>query len=148
MNSPDDNDPLERLIDDTLHDLPLRQAPEQLQRRVLAAIADGASQPWWRKSFAHWPLPARVAFCMACLGLVKVAIDASMWLVTALKPPSLNIESTALVVGFKALVALHSSLANSIPLPWFYGALAALAVMYAAVFGIGAVAYRTLYAAR
>ena len=37
---------------------------------------------------------------------------------------------------------------HSIPPLWFYGGVAAVAAMYVALFGLGAAAYRTLYAGR
>jgi hypothetical protein len=56
---------LERFIDKALRDQPLQRAPSDLQSKVMAAIAHRATTPWWRSSFAHWPMAARVLFLAA-----------------------------------------------------------------------------------
>jgi hypothetical protein len=40
---------------------------------------------------------------------------------------------------------LDAALVRAIPLDWLYGVLAAGTLLYAALFGLGAAAYRTLY---
>jgi hypothetical protein len=40
---------------------------------------------------------------------------------------------------------LDSALSGAIPPEWLYAALAAGAILYGALFGLGAAAYRTLY---
>jgi hypothetical protein len=39
----------------------------------------------------------------------------------------------------------EAALVRAVPPDWLYGAMAAGAVLYAALFGLGAAAYRTLY---
>jgi hypothetical protein len=40
---------------------------------------------------------------------------------------------------------LEAALIRAVPLDWLYGAMAAGVLLYTALFGLGAVAYRTLY---
>jgi hypothetical protein len=51
----------------------------------------------------------------------------------------------ALVRGFGDFIAL---VGRSIPTLWIYGAIAFVAGLYAMLFGLGAAAYRTLWAHR
>ena len=60
MNLPPDD--LEKLIHGTVRDLPPRRAPRTLELRVLAELERRAAQPWWHKSYAHWPSPVRAGF--------------------------------------------------------------------------------------
>src|SRR6185437_10884347 len=69
---PEKTDPLEQLLDRTLHPLPLRRAPPTLQSRVLEELQRRAALPWWRRSFAHWPSAARAGFVLVCLALIGV----------------------------------------------------------------------------
>ena len=76
---------LERLVDELLRDQPLRHAPNTLEAHVFAEIARRAALPWWRKSFTHWPLLARVAFLIASYGFVRLTLLGAMSVVDALR---------------------------------------------------------------
>lgn len=73
MNSPDPRDAeWNRLF----RSLPNRAAPPSLEERVLAELARRASLPWWRRSYAAWPAPARAAFLIVsalAAGLISEA---------------------------------------------------------------------------
>src|SRR5688572_3554534 len=77
--SPKPDPKLERLIHQTLRDLPPRPAPRSLEERVFAELARRAALPWWKKSFAHWPMPARAVLLVACIGTAKLAVMAGVW---------------------------------------------------------------------
>ena len=152
---PENNNGLERLIHRTLRELPLRRAPHSLESRVLTAIAQRAALPWWRRSFGHWPPPARIAFLVLSAGLVKVALMAAVWVMggfdgaqfkDAFAPQFAWLEATSAVVS--SVVEFFDLVVRNIPSLWLYGGLAFVATMYAALFGLGATAYRTLYANR
>jgi len=152
---PNDDQKLERLIHSTLRGLPPRRAPRTLEARVLAEIERRAAQPWWRKSFANWPLPARAVFVVASAGLVKVALMAVVWVMAGFDAARFRdafstqfawMESIS-AVG-RALGDFGSATLNSIPALWLYGGAAIVLALYMALFGLGAAAYRTLYAAR
>src|ERR1700738_3597831 len=64
---------LERLLDRALRELPLRRAPLTLESRVFGELQRRAALPWWRRSFAHWPLLARAAFLVICGVLIRLA---------------------------------------------------------------------------
>jgi len=146
MTPPDDKK-LEHLIHQALHDLPPRRAPGSLELRVLAAIEQQARLPWWRQSFAHWPMPAQAAFIA-----VSIAVIAG---ILRLPPGGEAFDSfrslAANLAWFDAVGVVSAALADSvrivtrsIPPLWLYGGLTLVAGLYATLFGLGAVAYRAL----
>ena len=138
---------LERLIDGLARSQPPRRAPASLEARVFEQIT---AQPWWRKGFVHWPLWARGAFLVASVGFVRLAL-AGVMSVT-------DLVSTADVAGVDALhrtgqavsttVSLGEMLLHAIPPVWLYTGAAVGFILYAALFGLGTFAYRTLYVQR
>lgn len=143
MTQPEPNKDLERSIDRLLRGQPPRRAPAGMAERVLAEIARREARPWWQKGFHAWPAAARVFFCVACLGVVALAIELPAWLLNALDsslPQSLN-RGIALL---QVMVAVGSSITHSAPMHWVYGAAAVIALLYAAFFSAGVAAYRTL----
>ena len=145
-------DELERFIHQTLRALPVRKAPGTLEARVLAEVERRAAIPWWHKSWSYWPQPVRAAFLLLCGALVVVGgffartgFDTTQF--NAAAAPALTLAGqvwgTVRSVGdFVAMIARHVS-----PL-WFYGAIAFVVSLYAMLFGLGAAAYRTLWARR
>lgn len=153
--NPQDEQKLERVVTQALRDLPPRRAPGSLATRVQAEIARRAALPWWRKSFVHWPLAARAVFVVASAALVQLLFTAAGWI-------SAGTASTQLKTAFaselewlrltRALVDSATQSAEAVlgaisPL-WLYGGLATVVALYVALFGLGAAAYRTLYANR
>ena len=155
---PDPRDPqekLEELIHRALRDLPARRAPRSLEQRVLAELAQRAALAWWHKSFAYWPLPVRVAFIVASAGLVKVVLMATVWVMAGFDLAEVQnafAQPVAWMEGGRAvsdaLVGFCEIMLRNIPPLWLYGGLAFLAAMYAALFGLGAAAYKAFRAQR
>ena len=156
MNFPsDDQEKLERWIHRTVRDLPPRRAPRSLEERVLREIARRAALPWWRQSFVHWPLAARAVFLVCSLVLVKIVLWASVWVMAgfdgtqfqaAVAQPFTWMENGLAIVN--AVSGFFEIMLRNIPPLWFYGGLAFLAAMYAALFGLGAAAYKAVQAQR
>jgi hypothetical protein len=151
-HSPED---LEKYIHQTLRSLPARRAPLSLESRVRAAIEARAALPWWKQSFASWPVAARIAFFIGSAGLAKLAIMATVWAMAGFDGAQLtNAFSTQFAwiqTGSNVVAGIGSffgTVYRSIPPLWLYGGLAAVASLYAALFGLGAAAYRLLYANR
>jgi hypothetical protein len=152
MNEPlqPEEDRLEQLLSSTVRTLPARRAPHTLESRVLEELARRASQPWWRRSFRQWPTVARASFVAACGALVGITLLGGSWMLAGI--PSLQ-ESDALSNAWLRQAAaitgavgnLTASLVQVIPPAWFYLGLAAAALLYAFLFGLGAAAYRLLY---
>jgi hypothetical protein len=148
---PHDEARLERLIHQTLRDLPERRAPQTLEQRVLGEIARRATQPWWRQNFAHWPAGARLIF----IGVSLAAIAFLMWVAGGLNAAQarelfatpLAWIDTVRVVGH-AVGDFASATFRSIPPLWLYGGLAIVGTLYVTLFGLGAAAYRAFYAPR
>jgi len=146
---------LEKLIHQTLRSLPDRRAPRSLETRVLAAIAARAALPWWKQSFAQWPAVARVGFLIFSAGLIKVGLLAAVWAMAGFDGAQFTnafatqfawIDRISAVIG--GIGDFCSLVFHSIPTLWLYGGLALFAGIYAALFGLGATAYRALYANR
>lgn len=151
--TPEEQQKLERLIHRTLRELPTRSAPPSLESRVQAELARRAALPWWRKSFLSWPLPARAVFVVACGALVKLVLMATGWasagVSTAQVKSTFASELQWAKTGtnlFNSATDLTATLLGSIPPLWLYGGIATIVALYVALFGLGAAAYRTLYA--
>lgn len=142
---------LERLLNRTLRELPLRRAPPTLESLVLGELLRRAALPWWRRSFSHWPKSARAAFASICVALAGLGFGGWVWTLAGVR--SLSASSalarmpSARTAGaiMAALQELAAALARAIPADWLYGGLALSAALYAALFGLGVAAYRTLY---
>jgi len=141
---------LEQFIHQNLSRLPERRAPRSLERRVMAAIAARQALPWYRQSFTHWPATARAAF----LG-TGVLVVAAIIAFGGSTPAPISEAVSETQGRLDLLSSVASSLRNSadilvgrIPTLWIYGVLAVLGTAYATLFGIGATAYRTLFANR
>jgi hypothetical protein len=143
---PHDEQKLEQLIHQTLRALPHRKAPRSLESRVLAGIAARQALPWWRQSFAHWPLAVRTAFFVLAgglaAGLVLVGATGSADWLHAVRGFLAPVAQVRTVAAFVA--DLGATVFRSIPTLWFYGVVAFIASLYAALLGLGATAYRTL----
>jgi hypothetical protein len=151
MTNPMDKEQgLERAVDQALKGLPLRRAPSTLESRVINELQRRAALPWWRVSFAHWPAAPRVAFVITCIALVAATILGGVSAFVGVG--SLN-EMAALALSWAHpfLAVLSSAggvtalLVHIIPPLWLYGGMALGIVLYVALFGLGAAAYRTLY---
>ena len=150
--SPED---LEKFIHQTLRSLPARRAPHSLESRVRAAIESRSALPWWKKSFAQWPMAARVAFFVGSAGLAKLAIMGVVWAMadfdtvqftSAFSTQFAWVQTVSSVLG--GIGNFFQAVYRSIPPLYLYGGLAVLSILYAALFGLGAAAYRMLYANR
>lgn len=144
---------LEKVIHQALRSLPERRAPRSLENRVLAAIAARQNQPWWKQSFAQWPFAARGLFLLLSVSLVALLVLG--WMNAGIERPDLaNTFARPVAIwenlwtGLRALADLCMTGLRHIPTMWIYGVLGGLAMLYATVLGVGAAAYRTLYASR
>ena len=152
MTPPDHNEHLERLVHRTLRELPSRRAPRTLEQRVLAEVARRAALPWWRKSFAHWPIGARAGFLILCIGVVKLALMFGAWMMAGFDSTRFK-ESFAQAYSWlesglaiaHAITGFFEIMFRNIPPLWLYGGLGFFALMYLAFFGLGAAAYKALH---
>ncbi|HEY2634949.1 MAG TPA: hypothetical protein VGI51_09500 [Steroidobacteraceae bacterium] len=142
MTTKESPEALERLLDRALHGLPLRRAPVALESRVFGELQRRAALAWWRRSFAHWPPLARAVFLVICGALIKLAFLGGATAVAGVRSLSWAQEAGVLVASAGNLAAL---LAHTPPPAWAYEAIAVCAVLYAILFGLGAVVYRALY---
>ncbi|MDB6094371.1 MAG: hypothetical protein JWM32_1933 [Verrucomicrobia bacterium] len=146
---------LEKMIHQALRSAAPHRAPRSLEGRVLAAIEARASLPWWKQSFAQWPVAARIAFVVASAGLAKLALMAVVWVMAGFDnaqfTSAFSTQFAWVDTGLAVISSVgdaFSTLYRSIPPLWLYGGLAFFAMMYVALFGLGAAAYRTFQAQR
>ena len=143
---------LEQFIHRTLRSLPDRQAPGTLEARVLAAVERQALIPWWHKGWAYWPAAARAVFLAGATAVAGGVLLAAYTLFAGVDTSAVAAGAAAPLAAFQRVIDIAGWLAGltrhvfaGIPALWLYGGLAFVAAMYASVFGLGAVAYRTLY---
>jgi hypothetical protein len=144
---------LEVLVSQLARNQPLRRAPASLEQRVLAQLAaQRAVVPWWRKGFSHWPLSVRAVFLLATLGFVRLATAGALAVISFLGSREITGDALSWVqVGTRVAAVIEwvgSFLLHTIPPTWLYAAAAVGLVSYALLFGLGTVAYRTLYVER
>lgn len=152
MEPPSGNDEkLAQVVHRTLRELPPRRAPHSLEQRVLAEIGRRASRPWWQKNFKYWPATARAVFIVLCAVIVRLAFMGSAWGMTGFDPAQFKeIFAEPVRVMDNGLLVIHAVtgffniMLRNIPAPWLYGGLVFFASMYAALFGLGAAAFRAL----
>ena len=146
------NDPLERFVDSALRDLRARRAPASLEMRVLAELQRRAALKWWQRSYSDWPVAARLIFVVACIAVGSLLVRACSWFFGGVGASSawsgVTAEITPAAASLKATANAVSFIAHNIPSIWIYGTVAVIGILYATLFGIGAAAYRTLYASR
>jgi hypothetical protein len=143
----DSEQKLERTLTEALKGLPLRRAPSTLELRVVDELERRAALPWWRVSFMHWPAAPRVAFVIVCIALVAATFLGGVFAFVGDR--SFN-EAAALVLSWvQPFLAVMSSaggvaslLVRVIPPLWLYGGMALGIMLYVALFGLGAAAYR------
>jgi len=122
-----------------------------MELRILAELSRRAALPWWRKSYAYWPLAFRATFfvgsAVAAALLVSglIALGRSTGgqdLAGGVAQPFAWLSSGRSLVesinaNFRQLIAM-------IPPVWLYGVVGTIALCYAALAVIGAAAYRAL----
>jgi hypothetical protein len=143
---------LERFIHSALASLPDRRAPLSLEARVLAEIARRAALPWWRRSYAHWPVAARGAFLVGSASAAALLIAGLMSLArnAGATQAAGEVASRFAWLGLvretaATLAGGGGSVFGAIPSLWIYGALAVFAACYATLIGVGAAAYETYF---
>ncbi|OAM89960.1 hypothetical protein OH491_16905 [Termitidicoccus mucosus] len=146
-----DDDTLAPVIHRALRSLPGRTAPAALEVRVMAEISRRAALPWWRQSFARWPLPARallLAASVAAAGLVLVlgitvlSPAAPAETADVLRPATFQ---AALQTAWKILSAVFEKLIPSSSRLWFHAVLGVIVAAYAGLLAFGGAAYRLLW---
>ncbi len=147
MQSPDPQK-LEDIIHKALRALPDRAAPRTLEARVLMAVGRRAALPWWRRSYAQWPVSVRCAFM-----LLLAAAAAAVYFLSRSNATAQAVGAVAMrIPWFAFLQSAYESLAESvrvvsdaIPQTWLYGSVALIAGCYALLIGLAVVAHRVFF---
>ena len=142
----DRQEQLERRMQRALRELPLREAPPSLERRVIEAIE------FRRRGFASWPLIAKAALIACCLASALLVVLGLKELGTGLAtlPANPSIAGRlytlrAVADAAAALGALIVRLVRMIPPAWLLSGLVATAFVYAMLFALVTIGYSTLY---
>lgn len=153
--NPSDDQKLEQLISRVVRDLPARRAPVTLESRVLQAIAAREAQPWWRKSFVHWPFLVRALFLVLSATLAAGTVWLLLRALGAVPVAEAGEIVSAPLIWWQTFNATVHTLVDLtlrvIPpgaMTWIQIALGAIAVGYGIVIGAGAAAYHALRQAR
>ena len=153
--NPNEQEKLEASVHQLLRKLPDRRAPSGLERRVLAEIARRAALPWWKKSFAYWPAPARLGFFVG--SAVAAALVVSGLIIVSGSTGAHELAGgisnsfSWLSIAREILASAESrvqQLSAEIPSLWLYAIGGTVVACYAALGAIGAAAYRTFSVAR
>ena len=143
---------LEQRIGSVLRQQPLRRAPATLEARVLRELAVRAAHPWWQLGFSHWPRAARILCLPVGMALVPLSFLITSRLLSLWQSVQQSTPANAAQSGWRwlenlgqALQALGNVVTREIPQWWVYGGACAALLMYAALFGLGAAAFRTLF---
>ncbi len=146
---PHPDEDLEQLIDRELRRLPDRAAPETLMPRVMRAIAARREAPWWRKSFAHWPLAARWAFLTGSCALSALMIYVMWGLSSGVTLSGLGAEIRPWVSGLPVIRSVFETLGSALLVlarsagTWVvWGAACVAALSYLTTIGLGTVCWR------
>jgi len=147
-----DRERLEKLVDQLCKQQPLRKAPTDLYSRVMREVQMRKALPWWRKSFIHWPMAMQILFVAAAVLTARLALICTDWVGANWFVSGKALKESSLVQGADTVITVgntvSSHLSGVVPMPWIYGAIAVVAVLYLVLFGIGVTTYKTLYAAR
>ena len=143
---------LEKFIHQQLRGLPARRAPRSLEARVMAALEQQAMIPWYHKSWSYWPAAVRGAFLALATAVTGAVVAAFYFGVTGVETSAVVTQAGERLSFFTQIyhvatwiADLAGQVCSQIPSIWLYGGLATIAALYAAFFGLGAVAYRALY---
>ena len=142
---------LEEFVGRVLLQQPLRQAPLTLEARVLHTLTQQAARPWWLQGFNRWPWSARLMFLpvgLACVQLsyLTTARLSVFWQAVQSTAPANSARSSLQTFANlgHAVQTLGELVTRSVPANWIYGGAGLVLLAYAALFGLGAAAFRTL----
>jgi hypothetical protein len=143
---------LEQFIGTVLRRQPLRQAPATLEARVLRELAQREAQAWWLAGFNRWPMAARVLCLPVGAALVWLSFLTTARLLTLWQALQGSAPASAAQSGWRwfeslgqALQTLGNLVTHAVPQWLLYGGAGMALLMYAAFFGLGAAAFRTLF---
>lgn len=156
MNQPrqsaTDERALEQFIGSVLRQQPLRQAPGTLEARVLRELELRNAKAWWQLGFSRWPWTARVLCLPVGAALVWLSFFTTARLLSLWQAVQGSAPASAAESGWRwfeslgqALQTLGNLVSHAVPQWLLYGGAGAALFMYAAFFGLGAAAFRTLF---
>lgn len=139
---------LELWVDRLLREQPDRLAPDTLELRVLDHVRQHALRSWWLCNYSYWPVAARIALVMTSIACGLLGVRVMTWITVPMVSTPFAQQLPGSLRWIEALYEAITVVMNHLPPLWMYGVLTVLAVLYGALFGLGAAAYRTLYVAR
>jgi hypothetical protein len=142
---------LEKFIGSVLRQQPLRPAPATLEARVLRELELRCTKAW-QMGFSRWPWTARVLCLPVGAALVWLSFFTTARLLSLWQAVQVSAPANAAQSGWRwfeglgqALQTLGNLVTHAVPQWLLYGGAGAALLMYAAFFGLGAAAFRTLF---
>ena len=146
-----DPEKLEAALNRMVKGLPNRKAPTGFQARVFAEINRRAALPWWRKSFAHWPVAIRATFFIGSAAAVALLVSGLFILMRSPAAVQGLAGAEQPFAWLRQVSDTYASVRTSIqhafsysPSLWLYGAIGAIVIGYASLAAIGAATYRVV----
>lgn len=150
--APDAERRAERYVSSLLQGLPARSAPAHLVERVMERAAR-ERRAWWLAGYANWPPLARLLFLPLAIGTTALAmlVSARLWpawsdVATTAPARSLAGVGHGLMACADAAQSAAAAVMGRLPAGAASVVVVVLLAAYAMLFGIGAAAFRTLYA--
>jgi hypothetical protein len=149
-NSPEREERADRSLTRLVQNLPLRPAPVTLESRVMQQLQRQRTIAWWGRGFAHWPATARVFFVSTCTAIMGLSLLDTRWSMLGegvlQRAFRVTLSWTHPAAGAIAPASdMGGWIAHTLSSSWIYALAAVAALLYAALFGLGVAAYRTLY---
>jgi hypothetical protein len=146
-----DPEKLEAALNQVFKALPNRKAPTGLQARVFAELNRRAALPWWRKSYAYWPVAVRAGFFIGSAAMVALLVSGLFLLLRApvaaqslagVEQPFAWLRQISDTVASVRASVQH--VVSLIPPLWLYGSIGAIVMGYASLAAIGAATYKAV----
>lgn len=111
----------------------------------MAEISRRAALPWWRQSFARWPLPARVLLLAASAATAGLVLALGAAVLSPAAPVETASFPAALQAAWKILPGVFEKLIPSSVVPWLHAAIGVIVAAYAGLLAFGGAACRLFW---
>jgi hypothetical protein len=146
MTTPPFQNPWEKRLHEELRNLPELEAPAGLIPSVMAAISKQASLAWYQRPAMTWPAPLRIALVVLSVCLFGLLFLGLQFFMTG--SPETHFFNTIIAKGetivraLQAVVGAFLTVMRQYASPVMFGAIAAAALAYFTLLGLGGALWR------